>query len=71
MKTSSLRLRYLFDRYYNKTATPQEHDELFAIINDGAGNEELSFIIRQAWDDLKPDAPLFNSGKTIPYSKTY
>jgi transmembrane sensor len=64
MKTSRLRLRYLFDRYYSKTATPQECDELFAIINDGAGDEELSLLIRQAWDDLKPAAPLFNAGKT-------
>jgi transmembrane sensor len=64
MKTSRLRLRYLFDRYYSKTATPQERDELFAIINDGAGNEELSLLIRQAWDDLKPTAPLFDNGKT-------
>ncbi len=64
MKTSRLRLRYLFDRYYSKTATPQERDELFAIINNGAGNEELSLLIRQAWDDLKPTAPLFNNGKT-------
>lgn len=65
MKISNLRLRYLFDRYYNKTATPQEQDELFAIIDAGAGSEELSLLIRQVWDDLKPDvAPLFNSDKT-------
>lgn len=64
MKTSRLRLRYLFDRYYSKTATQQERDELFAIINDGAGDEELSLLIRQAWDDLKPTTPLFNAGKT-------
>lgn len=64
MKTSRLRLRYLFDRYYSKTATPQERDELFAIINDGAGNEELSLLIRQAWDDLKPTTPIFSTGKT-------
>lgn len=64
MKTSRLRLRYLFDRYYSKTATPQERDELLAIINDGAGDDELSLLIRQAWDDLKPAAPLFNTDKT-------
>ncbi len=63
MKTSRLRLRYLFDRYYSKTATPQERDELFAVINAGASDEELSLLIRQAWDDLKPDAALFNNDK--------
>jgi transmembrane sensor len=64
MKTSRLRLRYLFDRYYSKTATPKERDELFTIIKDGAGNEELSLLIRQAWDDLKPTTPLFSTDKT-------
>jgi transmembrane sensor len=42
----------------------RERDELFAIINDGAGNEELSLLIRQAWDDLKPTTPIFSTGKT-------
>ncbi|MET3980525.1 transmembrane sensor [Mucilaginibacter sp. UYP25] len=64
MKTSRLRLRYLFDHYYSKTATPKERDELFAVINAGASDEELSMLIRQAWDDLRPDAPLFNNNKT-------
>ncbi|QHS56793.1 DUF4974 domain-containing protein [Mucilaginibacter sp. 14171R-50] len=64
MKTSRLRLRYLFDRYYSKSATPQERDELFAAINAGASDEELSLLIRQAWDDLRPDAPLFSADKT-------
>lgn len=64
MTTSRLRLRYLFDRYYSKTATPQECDELFAVINAGASDEELSVLIRQVWDDLKPDAALFDIVKT-------
>ncbi|RYU91591.1 FecR family protein [Mucilaginibacter terrigena] len=64
MTTSRLRLRYLFDRYYSKTATPQERDELFAAINAGASDEELSLLIRQAWDDLKPDTRLFSTDKT-------
>src|SRR6478735_7202222 len=65
MRTSRLRLRYLFDRYYSKTATPQERDELFAVINAGATDDELSLLIRQAWEDLKPgDAPVFSIDKT-------
>ncbi|MFD0765385.1 FecR family protein [Mucilaginibacter lutimaris] len=65
MRTSRLRLRYLFDRYYSKTATPKERDELFAVINAGATDDELSLLIRQAWDDLKPgDAPVFSIDKT-------
>ncbi len=58
-------MRYLFDRYYSKTATQQERDELFAIIDAGASDEELSLLIRQAWDDLKPaETPLFSNDKT-------
>nr|WP_294944524.1 FecR family protein [uncultured Mucilaginibacter sp.] len=64
MKTSSQRLQYLFDCYYNKTATPQERDELFAIIDAGERDEELSRLIRQAWDGLKPDAPLFDTERS-------
>ncbi|MBD1366615.1 FecR family protein [Mucilaginibacter sp. ZT4R22] len=60
MKTSRLRLQYLFDKYYNQTATPQERDELFAIIDAGKCDEELSRYIRQAWDELKPGEPLFD-----------
>jgi transmembrane sensor len=64
MSTSRLRLRYLFERYYSKTATPLERDELFAIIDSGAGDAELSLLIRQAWDDLEPETHVFNNGKT-------
>lgn len=64
MITSRLRLKYLFDRYYSKTATPKERDELFAVIDAGATDEQLSALIRQAWDDLKPAAPLFNYDQT-------
>ncbi|MFA6083200.1 FecR family protein [Mucilaginibacter sp.] len=45
-------------------ATPQERDELFAIITAGKKDQELSDLIRTAWNDLHLDAPLFNSTKT-------
>ena len=65
MKTSGQRLAYLFDSYYKKTATPQEREELFASINAGAGDDELSEAIRQAWDELHLDTPpLFSGSKT-------
>jgi ferric-dicitrate binding protein FerR (iron transport regulator) len=64
MNTSRLRLSYLFNCYYNKTATPQESDELFAIISAGKKDQELSDLIYAAWNDLHLDAPFFNSTKT-------
>lgn len=70
MNTSRSRLSYLFNCYYNKTATPQERDELFAIIAAGKKDQELSNLIRTAWNDLHLDAPLFNSTKTELILKT-
>ncbi|MEO7215223.1 FecR family protein [Mucilaginibacter sp.] len=64
MKTSRLRLQYLFDKYYNKTATPQERDELFAIVDAGKCDEELSRYVRQAWDELKPGESFFDADKS-------
>jgi transmembrane sensor len=64
MNTSKARLSYLFNCYYNKVATSQERDELFAIITAGANDKELSELIRLAWDDLHLDAPLFTATKT-------
>lgn len=64
METSRLRLQYLFYRYYNKTTTTQERDELFAIIDAGDRDEELSQLIRQAWDGLNSGEPLFDANKS-------
>ena len=61
MTTSRLRLKYLFDRYYNNTATPNERDELLNLIDAGTKDKELSILIRQAWDELSPDAELFEN----------
>ncbi|TSD67345.1 DUF4974 domain-containing protein [Inquilinus sp. KBS0705] len=64
METSRLRLSYLFNCYYNKTATPQERDELFKIIAAGESDKQLSNLIRDAWESLHIDAPLFDAQKT-------
>jgi transmembrane sensor len=64
MKTSRLRLQYLFDKYYTQTATLHERDELFAIIDAGKHDEELSHYIRQAWDELKTGEPFFDADKS-------
>lgn len=64
MSTSRLRLQYLFERYYKKTATPQERDELFAVINAGKTDDELSALIKQAWDDLESSEDVFGNAKT-------
>jgi transmembrane sensor len=64
MNISRQRLLYLFNCYYNKTATPQERDELFGVINAGVSDKELSSVIRQAWDELHLETPVFSASKT-------
>lgn len=64
MNTSRQRLLYLFERYYSKTATPQERDELFTVINAGANDHDLADALRRAWDELPISTPVFDSSKT-------
>ncbi|RFZ85283.1 FecR family protein [Mucilaginibacter terrenus] len=64
MKTSRLRLRHLFDRYYNNTASQSERDELFAIIDAGQQDEELAHLISQTWDELNTTEPFFTKEKS-------
>ncbi|MBL4674985.1 MAG: FecR family protein [Mucilaginibacter sp.] len=64
MSTSRFRLQYLFERFYKKTATPQERDELFAVIDAGTTDDELSVLIKKSWDDLEIDEDIFGDVKT-------
>ncbi|MFC0517057.1 FecR family protein [Mucilaginibacter angelicae] len=58
------RLDYLFNGYYNGTATQAELDELFQIINSSATDAELASLIYQAWDNLDDNGPLFDRSKS-------
>lgn len=58
------RLDYLFNSYYNGTATQAERDELFEIINSSATDTELASVIHQAWDKLDDQGPLFDRDKS-------
>ncbi|SDH03190.1 FecR family protein [Mucilaginibacter gossypii] len=58
------RLDYLFNTYYNGTATPAERDELFEIINSSATDAELASLIHHAWDKLDDHGPLFDRSKS-------
>lgn len=60
MSALNARLSYLFNSYYNQTATEQEKDELFQIINSSANDAQLTALIHQAWNDLEISEPLFH-----------
>lgn len=59
-----VKLNYLFDKYYNGIATPDERDELFEIIHSSANDAELAALIQHAWDTLGENDPIFGSSKS-------
>jgi transmembrane sensor len=65
MSAFNARLSYLFNSYYNQTATAQEQEELFQIINASANDAELTALIQQAWNDLETNEPLFDHAKSM------
>ncbi|HEY1062225.1 MAG TPA: FecR domain-containing protein [Daejeonella sp.] len=64
MHSSNTRLSYLFNSYYNKTATKQEIEELLQLL-DITSDDELAAVIREAWDGLQIEESLFNSDKSL------
>lgn len=65
MSAFNARLTYLFNSYYNQTATQQEQDELMEIIHSSVNDAEITALIHEAWDNLEIDAPLFDRTKSI------
>jgi hypothetical protein len=65
MSALNTRLFYLFNTYYNETATPQERDELFQIITSSANDVELTALIHEAWNSLEINEPLFDPTKSL------
>ncbi|WP_184549685.1 FecR family protein [Mucilaginibacter sp. FT3.2] len=65
MSAFNARLNYLFNSYYQQTATEQERDELFEIINSSANDVELTALIHEAWDSLQINEPLFDAAKSM------
>jgi len=64
MSAFNARLSYLFNSYYNQTATAQEREELFQIINASANDTELTALIQQAWNSLETNDQLFDPTKS-------
>jgi len=58
------KLFQLFTTYYNGTATADERDELFYIIQSATNDPELTALIHQAWEALEVKDPLFDRAKS-------
>ena len=68
MHSSNARLFYLFNSYYNKTATKQEIEELFQLLHT-TSDDELAAVISEAWDSLQIEESLFKSDKSLEILK--
>ena len=46
---SQSRLSYLFKVYFNKTATPNERDELMELLMHDENDEQLKMLLTNTW----------------------
>ncbi|WP_423146003.1 FecR domain-containing protein [Rubrolithibacter danxiaensis] len=60
MKNPQSRIAYLFTNYSNKTATPQEKEELFQLLR-GLSDEELTVLLKSEWENMDADDRVFSS----------
>ena len=63
MHSPNFRLNYLFTSYYKKTATRQEIDELFQLLQVTTDDEVLC-LMHDKWDHLQLEEPLFKPDKS-------
>ncbi|CAL1516805.1 FecR domain-containing protein [Chitinophaga sp. MM2321] len=57
------RLTYLFQAYFNKTATIKERDELMALISLGEKDEELMGLLTETWEKFSTENQLFSEAR--------
>lgn len=57
------RLTYLFEAYFNKTATSKEHDELMELLVQSENDEELKLVLASTWQQFKGTDAVFSEGQ--------
>lgn len=58
------RLRYLFHRYFDKTASEKERAELMALLDDPENDEEMQALLKEAWHRIDEDEAVFSEVQT-------
>ena len=58
------RLNYLFNQYLRKTATEQEEQELFELLDAYADDEELTALLKNTWDGFENKEDVFDPTKS-------
>lgn len=57
------RASYLFKKYYNKVARPDEVEELICLLKN-ISEDELTRLMREEWENLEPEQSLFDTAKS-------
>jgi transmembrane sensor len=64
MSVSNEKITYLFNRYFEKSATAEECNELFGLLNLSAHDEQLTILLRQAWNNFQNKHSFFEPSKS-------
>ncbi len=60
---SESRLHYLFNVYFNKTATPKERNELMELLLQSKNDEQVKFFLTATWQQFSSQNKLFSDSK--------
>ncbi|HVU57324.1 MAG TPA: FecR domain-containing protein [Puia sp.] len=61
---SDKRLRYLFHRWFDKTATEDERAELMALVGRTENDDETHALLQEAWEKLGAEEKVFSEGQS-------
>ncbi len=57
------RFIYLFQAYFNKTASVEEREELMVLLEEAENDEQLKLLLADAWENIKMDKPVFDDNE--------
>jgi transmembrane sensor len=64
MNPESAGLESLFEKYFNKTASPEERAELASLVNEAGNKEAVMHLFTNAWEKYQGDGNIVSAEKT-------
>ncbi len=61
---SDQRLRYLFHRWFDKSASVEERAELMALLGRSENDDETHALLKEAWERLEAGEPVFSGDQS-------
>lgn len=58
------RITYLFHRYFDNTASPEETQELLDLINADRNSEDIQLLMQEAWETFSSEQKVFSKEKS-------